>query len=172
MEDITNPNPMSSKKKRLVLYLFIGALVAITVLLGVNSILQEESAKKPGGGLIQKQYVGAMNRFQQTYYWNHGRFASSLEELGLPAHMTEEARAETEDYILLTVNFRQAAFNYVIPKEGNRRSRIGGVFVTKIPQTNELSTLSIVCQASLPGVEAIAPPINAQTCGSGTEKVE
>lgn len=142
MEDITNPNPMNSKKKRLILQVLIGTLFAIAVLLCVNAFLEEEAAKKPGGELIQKQYVGAMNRFQQIYYLNHGRFASSLEELGLPVRMTKEFTAEAEDYILLTVNFRQAAFNYVIPKERNRRSRIGGVFVIL---TSFTSTVELLC---------------------------
>jgi hypothetical protein len=35
-----------------------------------------------------------------------------------------------------------------------------------------MTTLVITCEATLVGTQAIEPPINAQTCGAGTEKME
>jgi hypothetical protein len=170
VEEITSPNLKLLKRKRLLRYLLIGSPLAVVALLGAYFITAP-SPNKPCGCSFAKTYVGSMNHSQEVYYLEHGRLASSLEELDLSAPISQAERAKFEEHILLTVSFRQAAFNYVIPKQKERKSWVGGVFVTKMPETGELSTLTITCEAKLPGFEAIAPPINAQTCGSGTEKV-
>jgi type IV pilus assembly protein PilA len=169
MVDVTDSNPKNLQKKRSVRYLFT---IAIFVVLGLIVLPSLMNSPNKCCGESQRDYVGSMNRLQQAYYLNYERLASSLEELGFLTFVSPEEKEKAEKYIFLTFNFRQSAINYVIPKEKTLRTWVGGVFVTKMPQTNELTTSSIMCRAKLPGTEAIAPPINAQICGSGTEKLD
>ncbi len=83
MEETANPDPKNSRKKRLIRNLFIGALFAIGVLLITLPGLMN-NPNKPGGSYMYVGYVKAMNRSQQAYYLERGKFASSLEELNLP----------------------------------------------------------------------------------------
>lgn len=173
MEEITNPDLKSSGKKHLIRNLFVGALFAISVLLITLPNLIN-NPNKPGGSYMYIGRVRAMNHAQAAYYLDRGKFASSLEELNLPINL------EAKNYIFFTVDFRQAVFNYGIPAEAYnyepqtkkwRKAYVGGVFLTKVPGTNEASPEAILCEARVSGIRAIEPPINAQTCGSKTLKI-
>lgn len=177
MAERANTDPNNFRKKRLIRNRLIGALFVVSVLVITLTYLLPylmSSPNKPGGSHMYIGYVGSMNRAQQAYYLDHEKFASSLEDLNLSID------PEAKNYIFFTVNFRQAAFNYGIPAGAYnyepqtktwRRAYIGGVFLTKVPGTNELTTEAIICRAEVSGVRAIEPPINAQTCGSKTSKI-
>jgi Type IV pilin-like G and H, putative len=167
MTDSTNPTHKSARKKLLKRCLVGGSIfgslvgiVAIGLPFFLNSPIKDCSKK-----LESRTNVGSMNRAQQVHYLERDKFGSSLAQLGLGI------KPQTEEYVYLTVSFRQVAFNYALSKVNHRRSRVGGVFLGKVPETGELTTFAITCEAKMVGTQAIEPPINAQTCGAGTEKV-
>lgn len=92
MEETTNPNPKNSRKKHLIRNLFIGALFAISVLLITLPSLMS-NPNKPGGSYMYVGYLRSMNRAQKAYYLDYGKFASSLEELNLPASVAPKTRS-------------------------------------------------------------------------------
>jgi type IV pilus assembly protein PilA len=166
MTDSTNPTHKSARKKLLKRCLvggsIFGSLVGI-VAIGLPFFLNSGN-RSCGNNHEAKTQVGSMNRVQQAYYLELNKFATSLNsELGI--------QPQTKEYIYLTVSFRQVAFNYGLSKVNHRKSWVGGVFLGKIPETGETTTFVITCEARMVGTQAIEPPINAQTCGAGTEKV-
>lgn len=82
------------------------------------------------------------------------------------------AGEESANHIYLTVNLRQAAFNYVLAKQHFRKSYVGGVFLVKESGTNELTTEAIACEVTDLTGTAIEPPISARQCGAGTTRIE
>lgn len=172
MEKMIGSAPKNSRSRKIVRNLLMASPFVIFSLLLIIPIVTNDARKCCGN--LQKQYIVYLNHWQQVYYFERGRFASSLDELGVAARLSklsEKERARIENYILSTVSSHQAAFNYIIPKDKQQKSCVGGVFLTKVPKTNEVTTQTIACVAESPGVGVIAPPTNAKTCGSGTEKV-
>ncbi len=118
-----------------------------------------------------KQNVGAMNRAQQAYYLENKAFSNSFEGLGIGI------RTPTKNYEYSTRATKTAAFNYGIPRKGKKdiKSYVGGAFL--VPATNlnpkldkdEMTTVSILCEAASPGNIRPADPIlqkGVPTCGS------
>lgn len=118
-----------------------------------------------------KQSVGAMNRAQQAYYSDNNAFSNSFENLGIGI------RPQTTNYEYSTRATNIAAFNYGISRKGKKdiKSYVGGVFL--VPATNlepkadkdEMTTVSILCEATSPGNIRPADPIlmkGVPTCGS------
>lgn len=164
--------PRDSKTRKIIGNLLIASPFVVFSLLVIIPVVTNDGRKCCGN--TQKQYIGYLNYRQQVHYSERGRFASSLDELGVAARLSElseKERAKIENYILSTISSRQAAFNYIIPKDKQQKSWVGGVFLTKIPKTNEMTTLTISCEAKSPGVGVPAPPIDAKTCGPGTERM-
>jgi hypothetical protein len=116
-----------------------------------------------------KQYIGSMNRAQQTYYLDEQKFSGNIPDLGLGI------KTETESYTYSTQITDNAAFNYGISRKDNVRSYVGGVFV--VPATDvdaasdEITTVAILCEADTPGsIKPVVPTYQKGelACGQGT----
>ena len=121
-----------------------------------------------------KQYVGSMNRAQQAYLAENGRFANSVNALGIGI------KTETTNYKYSVNVANKAVFYYGLSKDEKLKSYVGAVFllpsnnVTPKAGHNEMTTVSILCVAKSPGTAKPANPtnINGQlACGNGTEVV-
>lgn len=154
-----------------------GCLVWLTVflLLGLGAfVLSLPSLVSCGSSAKRaeaKQTVGAMNRAQQAYYSDNNAFSNPFENLGIGI------RPQTTNYEYSTRATNIAAFNYGISRKGKNdiKSYVGGVFL--VPATNldpkadkdEMTTVSILCEATSPGNIRPADPIlqnGVPTCGS------
>ena len=121
-----------------------------------------------------KQYVGSMNRAQQAKFAENGSFSNSVGALGIGI------KTETSNYKYSTHATKQAAFNYGVSKtkDAKIKSNVGGVFLVPAfpndPAENEMTTVSILCQADSAGTMKPAEPIyqNAGViCGKDTTEV-
>jgi len=168
MTELTNPKPDRPWKKLVKRCLVAGAIVGgISSVLLLGSWLSNRGNKGPAPGKSEaRMFVGAMNRAQEAHYLELKKFATSVNQFPRPFS------PQTDYYVALTVSFRDVAFNYALSKTEGRRSRVGGVFVGKNAETGDTTTFVITCEAKQPGTQTIEPPINAKTCGAGTERVD
>lgn len=119
-----------------------------------------------------KQYVGSMNRGQQAYYLENGVFASTVENLGLGVV------TQTTNYTYSLRRASDAAYQYGISRKDPLRSYVGGVFRGTIPNTTEVTTLAILCEAeSLGRIKPFSPILvdkanRKAVCASGTRLIE
>ncbi|NEP56733.1 MAG: protein kinase [Symploca sp. SIO2G7] len=143
------------------LILSFGASILLPKFL--NPTIQESISPEPG------VYLNSMNRAQQAYFLEKSTFAGSLGDLKL------DLTTPTTSYNYSTRATEFAAFNYGVSQQNTLKSYVGGVFV--IPATefggseDEMTTISILCQANSPGVIQPQEPIYEQgklACGSGT----
>ncbi len=167
------------RKRRLFSYLTIGIFCLIVILLGSIWFVNEKTANKPGGDYEAKGFAGSMNRAQIAYFLENGRFAHSVEALGiLPDDIVVRSKIQKKMSLLVVKSNDRNVFHYSIPKNPSSRSYVGAIFLDqstpfiKIENDgNLISRSTILCRAILPGTEAIAVPIDAKRCGLGTEKV-
>jgi prepilin-type N-terminal cleavage/methylation domain-containing protein len=124
-----------------------------------------------------KQYVGSMNRAQQSYILEKKAFGKSVEDLGLGI----KTQTDNYDYSIRTT--AKAAFSYgVARKDASKplKSYVGAVFV--VPSTlvkskaakEEMTTVAILCQAISRGTSKPAAPTYQNgklACGSNTHEL-
>ncbi|UBF25233.1 type IV pilin-like G/H family protein [Kovacikia minuta CCNUW1] len=120
-----------------------------------------------------KEYEGkivrSLNTAQQSYYWKNKKFSNSFKELGVTP--------QSEAYTYLTISTDKAAFQYAVSRPNNyQRSYVGGVFVLSKPikaSDGIVETETIVCQSLSRGyIQEIVHPIDSNTCGVGTERID
>ncbi|MFM9264876.1 type IV pilin-like G/H family protein [Tychonema sp. BBK16] len=136
-----------------------------------------------------KQSVGSMNKIQQAYYAENGKFTNSVSNLGYGI------RSETANYKYSISTENKAVFNYGVSKQGKLKSFVGGVFLigdatTKITvrirslvegvflmdTTPAITTATILCQTTTNGASTTKPanPVNQNgtlVCGANTVEV-
>jgi type IV pilus assembly protein PilA len=121
-------------------------------------------------GLSTKFIVGALLRSQQAFFIDNRRFANSLDEIMQSSNIRIDRKSqESHDFtIKTTVDSTIVRAN---TKKSALKSYIGAVFRLDkpVPDTG-LETAAIVCEAKVPGQQAIQPPLNAQTCGADSTK--
>lgn len=151
----------------LVIMLVMGILAALALpnFLGCgNKAKQSES----------KTYVGALNRGQQAYYIEKGKFSNSIPALGVGI------QTSTVNYQYSTKTTTRAAFNYGIPKNNVLKINVGGVFAipdkkvgSKTGKDN-ITTQAILCEAKSAGIPKPADPTyqnGVMGCGAETKEV-
>jgi Type IV pilin-like G and H, putative len=106
-------------------------------------------------------------RCQQARFEERERFAESLDELGLGLN---PENTNGYDYSIETQTDRTIV--RVLTQNPEFRSYIGAAFVIPNAKPDEAATEKILCEAKRPGLQSIAPPIDAKTCGKGTVKQE
>nr|WP_256387437.1 type IV pilin-like G/H family protein [Chroococcidiopsis sp. TS-821] len=114
-----------------------------------------------------KTNVGAMNRAQQTYYFENQTFVedtggtNAIEKLGIgienSANYLYSATAIT--------NIQRGVANKAQANNAELKGYAGGVFTA-----SEL-TQAILCEADNKGVGIVASPTDANNCGSGSSKI-
>ncbi|MEG4349174.1 type IV pilin-like G/H family protein [Microcoleus sp. LAD1_D3] len=121
-----------------------------------------------------RQYVGSMNRAQESLFIEKSAFATSVDALGLGI------KTETTHFNYSIGTTKKAAFNYAVSNQKDLKSYVGGVFL--VPAKNfdpnaakeERTTTSILCEADFAGTIKPAEPISENgkiACGKGTTQV-
>lgn len=91
------------------------------------------------GELEAKSFINSVNKSQQIFYLQHGKFASSFEELAIPL----QSQPESYEYQIVSANQQQALVT-AQAKKPDLRSYTGAVFVTGE------STIDQICQTNQP----------------------
>ncbi|MBD2692024.1 type IV pilin-like G/H family protein [Anabaena catenula] len=163
----------------LVVTIIIGIL---TVWAGSSSFLNEPAR---AGSSEAKQYTGSMNRGQQTYFLENGRFSKTISklDLGIPEQTTK--------YNYSTIATSKAAFNYGIARRKydsrdnsgfNFHSKplitfVGAAFVVPVKENNKikLTTIAVLCESKFFTATRPANPIlknGVPVCPEGTREIE
>jgi type IV pilus assembly protein PilA len=118
-----------------------------------------------------KWVVGTLLRSQQAFFIDNRRFANSLDEImRLPNVQIDRKSQEFHDFMIETTPDR--AIVRANTKKSTLKSYIGAVFRLDKPAPDTgAETAAIVCEAKVPGQQPLQPPLNAQTCGSGSIKL-
>ncbi|OLP19789.1 hypothetical protein BST81_03900 [Leptolyngbya sp. 'hensonii'] len=145
--------------------LFIAALFMVTSSGGCGNKARQSEVK---------QNVGSMNRGQQAFYLEHGRFSKSVKALGLGI------QTQTYNYQYLTQGTKTAAFSYGIARNDQVKSYVGATFL--LPETGQSNKtksepwmVTVLCEANRFGVYQPANPTlqkGTPTCPEGTKTIE
>lgn len=167
-------NHLISKKREggftlielLVVIIIIGILSAIALPSFLNQAAKGRQSEA-------KQYVGTLNRTQQSYYAENGSFASSL------AQMANPVPTQTTNYTYTVnastgTNASVASYGSPTTNAGAVKGYVGGVFLTSnIGANSEANTTAILCEPV--GVTAagalVAAPSSGTSCAANTQVV-
>ncbi len=145
---------LSSKKKDNEGFTLIELLVVI-IIIGILSAIALPSFLNQANKAKQseaKTIVGSMNRAQQTYYLENNMFAdaNSFGDLGLGV------KTETDNYKYVIKG--GGANKTAVTNQGQLKNTksalkayLGGVVVGTIKDTNEATTLAVLCEGIKPG---------------------
>jgi type II secretory pathway pseudopilin PulG len=167
-QETKNNSPKSGSKLEFILSLFIAAIiVTIISALSLPSFLCQANRSRDSEG---KQYVGSMNRAQQSKYAENGSFVNSIDALGIGI------KTETTNYRYSTEVTKNTAFNYGVAKDQHLPSFVGGAFFIKFDKvTLETTPVTILCKENNVGIIKPNPPKlknDQPVCGAGTEEVK
>ncbi len=116
-----------------------------------------------------KMLVSTMNRSQQTYFTQNGRFSNNLETLALSLH------SKNYDLLVESDNGGSSfAANYATSKQSTVKSYVGSAMVVADSNGNSVEMQTVLCEANVPGaVKAATPTMNAVGvgCASGTRSL-
>ena len=132
----------------LVVIIIIGILAAIAL----PSFLNQASKAKQSEA---KTYVGTLNRTQQAYYLENGRFAATLEFLSNPIV------GSTENYtygiaVAAPATTTENVTNTGTSKKAALKSYAGMVGLATTTGTSDANTLAVVCENNKPEAAAVA----------------
>jgi len=154
----------------LVVIIIIGILAAIAL----PSFLSQSNKAKQSEA---KTYTGALNKGQQAYYTEKGRFgAFDFLNVGVKQTTTNYAystSASTYDNINATNNF---AINTAIAQNVALRGYVGRVQLNTVTSTSDVTSFSSLCEANIAGSTAPTIPTlgnntTGPVCGTNTEPV-
>jgi len=98
-------------------------------------------------------YIGLMNRAQQAFYLEKNRFATTFSELELGID------GETENYIYKVIPIdRYSVQNIAISKNNGLTTYTGEVLATKLPNSREGDSITVLCKSNKP-TSKLPPPI-------------
>ncbi|MBD2692020.1 type IV pilin-like G/H family protein [Anabaena catenula] len=169
-------------------------LLVVTIIIGIltvwalPSFLTQPNIPRSEG----RQYTGSMNRGQQAYFLENGRFSKTMSKLGLGIS------EQTIFYNYSTIATSKAAFNYGIPRHEYPQYRkniwlnfhiiitsrsmplrtvVGAVFVVPVKENNKikLTTISVRCESKFFTATLPARPIlkdGVPICPEGTSTIE
>ncbi len=151
-----NDSPKSGGKLRFILFPLILPVISSLCLLCTSLTLPsfEEQANKAKQSEA-KQYVGSMNRAQQSKYAENDSFVNSIDALGIGI------KTETTNYRYSMETTKNTAFNYGVAKSEKLRSFVGGVFVIGVKSDNAQNKMrieSILCITDEVGIIHPKPP--------------
>ena len=86
-----------------------------------------------------KTYVGSLNRAQQAYFLENGRFTNSITDLGLGIS------SETKNYSYSIETQGSVAIGKASAKHNDLKSYTGTVFLLKLESSGENTTQAILC---------------------------
>ena len=152
----------------LVVIIIIGILSAIAL----PSFLNQANKAKQSEA---KTYVGSMNRAQQAFYLEKGRFTDSTSDLGLGITTETANYSYSIDLSANTVSSNgSVATNKAQAKGEALKGYAGGVALADVSGTTDKTTIGVLCEADAAGTGAPADAsgtASAVTCGSGYSDV-
>lgn len=133
----------------LVVIIIIGILSAIAL----PSFLNQANKAKQSEA---KTIVGSMNRAQQAYYLENGKFAEASDEAESQATFGKlglGVRTETENYKYLIKGGTNltTSQSQLVTASAPLKVYIGGVGVSVVSDTSEATTIALLCESELPG---------------------
>ncbi len=103
-----------------------------------------------------KTYVGSLNRSQQAFFLEKNKFSSNIGELGVGI------QSETANYRYTTQAYGSGMKGYAVstatPKIDGLKGYVGGAFVITSSGSQEVTTLTIICEGNAPSTAALSPP--------------
>lgn len=132
----------------LVVIIIIGILSAIAL----PSFLNQANKAKQSEA---KQYVGTLNRVQQSYYLEKSAFASDMTDLATPVPTS----TANYDYTFSAVAPTSTdVVNYGTSKAGALKSYNGMVTISVVTAFSDATTAAVLCEAKTPGATQLADP--------------
>ncbi|MEQ8963085.1 MAG: type IV pilin-like G/H family protein, partial [Coleofasciculus sp. C2-GNP5-27] len=116
-----------------------------------------------------KHYIGSMKRAQQAYFLEEGNFTDNISKLGLGIS------TETTNYTYSSHATLLSAINYSVSRQSDLKSYVGGVFLGRVEETGESTTLAILCETKSKGTNRPPAPIledGMLQCAPGTKSVD
>lgn len=125
-------------------------LFVVIIIVGILSVIALPSFLNQSNKARQseaKTYVGSMNRAQQAYYLENTSFSNSFDFLGLGVDTTTQAY-EYDITLASGAALDEGVTTHAKPTATSSvKAYIGGVKVGSVQGTNEVTTLSILCEA-------------------------
>jgi competence protein ComGC len=149
---------------KITLYLFVFGIIGLLFLILLPSFLNNPNkCCSPSSG---RWAVAAIIRSQQAFFLDHGRFATSIDELNF-----KPDASTTEQYLFrLTLDNDNAASVSAIDKKSGSYNAFGRVETVKV-KDGEIATQAILCTVTQPPKQVVFAPSNTKYCGYGTEKI-
>lgn len=147
-----------------------GCVVFVPLLVLLPNLLNGNTAKTKQ--TEAKQYVSSMNRAQQAYYLESGKFVTRDRKKGWDK-LGIGIKTETNNYIYSFQGRDNAVFNYGISKRDDLKSYVGAVFVVSDAK-GEVTTQAIICESNFAMPISLNEPTyenGAIACGSGTKNI-
>jgi type IV pilus assembly protein PilA len=140
----------------IVVIVIIGILAAIAA----PSFLGQSNRARESEGIAS---VGALNKAQQAFYLQNGRFAEDMTELnaGIPATTTNYTYSTSST--ATGVTSRATSTASLLP--GSSLRGYVGLIQLAVNENGEASSEAILCESAA-GSTPVTPP-NAQNCGAG-----
>lgn len=157
--------PQSTAGFSLLELIVVVVIIGILAAIALPALLNQTNRARQVEGISN---VGALNRAQQAFYLQNGRFATSLAELnaGVPA--------ETNNYEFSSVGVNTGIGSRAVSTasllDGSTLQGFAGVVQVLVGDNGEAQSVQVIC-ASQPGVEPIAPagnidPADPNVCGA------
>ncbi|MBE9212851.1 type IV pilin-like G/H family protein [Plectonema cf. radiosum LEGE 06105] len=146
-------------------------LIIPSIVIGVIVFLSKQTRE---GEQVQDS-VRTINVAQIAFFYEEGRFATSIEEL----HIGDKLRTDNYDYSIVLNH--QAAFNYAIPRSHNLKVYVGGVYLNPFSTNQSINQVddkpkipTILCEDNFIGRNKPELPtvdLGVLDCGKGTTKI-
>ena len=141
----------------LVVIIIIGILSAIAL----PSFLNQANKAKQSEA---KQYVGTLNRVQQSYYLEKSKFASNLTDLANPVPST------TDNYAYTFTTTDTNVVNLGQTSKTALKSYVGMVAISVVTASSDATTTAVLCENNTPGTTPPTSP-TAPTAGTAARPV-
>ena len=122
----------------LVVIIIIGILSAIAL----PSFLNQANKAKQSEA---KQYVGTLNRVQQSYYLEKSAFATNLTDMANPVP------SQTDNYLYEFKTATGNVSNYGLSQKDALKSYAGMVAISVVTASSDATTTAVLCEANKPG---------------------
>ena len=154
----------------LVVIIIIGILAAIAL----PSFLSQSNKAKQSEA---KTYVGTLNKGQQAYFTEKGRFGPSIDLLGVGVKSTTanyDYSSAAETYSTTVISNWASSFG--TPKNVALRGYSGRVQLNTVTATSDVTSFASLCEANTAGtgsptIPAVGDAVTGPTCGGNTQAV-
>jgi type IV pilus assembly protein PilA len=143
-------------------------LMVILMILAVVALPSLLSSADKAKQVEARNNIGAMNRAQQSYHLDKGKFADSIGQIGLGIRNSSNYEYSIEKTPLAT-------FQYGTPLHEDLKSYVGIVVASPSPEnSDEISAQAILCEQNEPGVQPSEPIVEDGViqCGENMKSLD